>query len=270
MDGSLTVVLDCRGMKSPEVSVIVPVHDQRAYLRSAVESLLAEQLEECEIIVVDDGSTDGSAATIADLPVRVLRLDENQGGAAATNAGILAAHGRYLAFLDSDDLLVPDGLRWRLAWVREHPSAEILAGRPAGIIGPEGEPRDDLRHVLQPGYTPPAVITLDLYRSGRFYPVNQWLYLFRRDVFESVGLFDPATRGAYDCEFLFRVLERYSIPLVFEPVVLRRLHARNLSVDTSSPEPRLAAKTIADCERIYRRHGVPITGWGVWELGFTG
>jgi glycosyltransferase involved in cell wall biosynthesis len=254
-------------MKGPEISVVVPVWNQRRYLRQAVQSLLDEQLEEVEIIVVDDASTDGSLATIADLPVRVVSLAENAGGAGATNAGIRAARGDYVAFLDSDDLLVPGGLRWRLEWVRRHPAVEIVAGRPAGIIGPDGEPRDDLRHVLDPRYTPPSVITLDFYRSGRFYPVNQWLYLFRRDVFDQVGLFDPGTRAAYDCELLFRVLSRYEIPLVFDPLVLRRLHGGNLTVSGGAV---LTATTIAECERIFARHGVPVTGWALWEHGLAG
>ncbi len=256
-------------MERPDVSVVVPVFNQRAHLRAAVTSILDERAPRCEVIVVDDCSTDGSAGTVSDLPVRILRLAENVGGAGATNAGIRAAEGEYVTFLDSDDLLSPGGLAWRLEWAREHPEVDVFGGRPAGIIDEEGRPLPEFQHVLHPGYTPPSTLTWDFFQRGGFYPVAQWLYFFRREVFAEVGLFDEEFRDAYDCDFLFRVLQHHAIPIVFEPVVLRRLHSANGSVSRGSGAWQLTPATIAACERIFARYGIKATGWNLWEQGFA-
>ena len=102
--------------KRPEVSVIVPVYQVESYLERAVESLLAQTLEELEIILVDDGSTDQSPRICDEYArrfpekVRVLH-QENQGLGLARNAGLDLARGEYVAFVDSDDTVEPDMYR---------------------------------------------------------------------------------------------------------------------------------------------------------------
>ncbi|MEP9356016.1 glycosyltransferase family 2 protein [Xanthobacter sp. KR7-65] len=96
----------------PVVSVVMPVYNVEAYVADAIRSVLAQTFTDFELIVVDDGSTDASAAIIAgfdDLRLRVIR-QTNRGLAGARNTGIRAAAGRYIALLDSDDLWTPDKL----------------------------------------------------------------------------------------------------------------------------------------------------------------
>ena len=96
-------------METPRVSVIIPVYNAEKYLRGCMGSVLGQTLRELEVICVDDGSTDGSAAILAeyaenDSRVRVLR-QENKGAGAARNLGIDAAKGEYVAFCSSDNLI---------------------------------------------------------------------------------------------------------------------------------------------------------------------
>ncbi|HEX3672827.1 MAG TPA: glycosyltransferase family 2 protein [Rhizomicrobium sp.] len=96
----------------PRFSVIIPVYNRAEAFKSALASVLAQSVQDFEIVVVDDGSSDdpaSAAASFADPRIRVLR-QENQGGGAARNAGIDAARGDLIAFLDSDDVFLPDHL----------------------------------------------------------------------------------------------------------------------------------------------------------------
>jgi glycosyltransferase involved in cell wall biosynthesis len=113
-----------------DISVIIPVYNGATYLGEAIESVLAQTLAPAEIIVVDDGSTDGSAA-VADRyapSVRVIR-QPNAGCGAARNTGVRHARGAYLAFLDADDLWTPDKLQQQAAARVADPGLDMIFGR---------------------------------------------------------------------------------------------------------------------------------------------
>src|SRR5215207_9882789 len=96
--------------RPPRVSVIVPVFNRVKLVGRALDSVAAQTFQDYEVIVVDDGSTDGSADFIQNrgvAKVRVIRCPENRGAAAARNVGVAAASGHYIAFLDSDDTWEP-------------------------------------------------------------------------------------------------------------------------------------------------------------------
>src|SRR5205814_9848885 len=106
----------------------------------AVESVLGQCLHAQEVIVVDDGSSDGTAATVAAFGDRVRYLFQpNAGVSAARNAGVDAATGEWLAFLDADDWYYPDRLRWHAQWIDREPGLDFLTGdyeyrRPDGTL----------------------------------------------------------------------------------------------------------------------------------------
>lgn len=145
-------------MTNPAVSVVTPIWNAAATLAATVASVQAQSLADWEMLLVDDGSTDGSrtlARTLAaaDSRIRVLAQDANLGAAAARNCGIRAARGRFIAFLDADDLWRPEKLALQLGFMRDGGHGLVFAayrrvtadGAPLGTVRvPARISRDDL------------------------------------------------------------------------------------------------------------------------------
>lgn len=136
-----------RAGADPLVSVITPVWNAQATLARTIASVRAQSLTDWEMLIVDDGSTDGSRAlagreAAGDARIRVLSLAENRGAAAARNLGIRAARGQLIAFLDADDLWRPEKLARQTAFMRACGAPFVFsayrridaAGRPLGIV----------------------------------------------------------------------------------------------------------------------------------------
>src|SRR5215510_10206142 len=95
--------------EAPRVSAIIPTYNYARYVAAAVESVLAQNFKDLEIVVIDDGSTDDTIDALRPFGERIRYIPQEHGGlAAARNAGIRSSRGQYLAFLDSDDLWLPD------------------------------------------------------------------------------------------------------------------------------------------------------------------
>ncbi len=250
------------------VSIVVTVYNNRRFLRSAVQSVLAEQIPGLQCIIVDDGSTDDGLDTISDLSVDCVRLQQNRGFPAALNAGIAAVRHDIVTFLDSDDIMAPKGLRWRIDWMRRHPELLVAGGRPAGIIDDKGNPLPEYLHVQHPLYSKPSELTVDFFRSGGSYPVMLWNYIFRRTLIARVGALDESFRIACDLDYLLRVLHLTTIPIVDQPTVFRRLHEHNLSLTRSGNDYELSRLTIDECRRILRPLGIEPQNWILWEIGY--
>ncbi len=122
--------------RSATISVVVPTYNHRDYVLQAIESVFAQTFAACEVIVVNDGSPDDTATLLRPLidEGRIVYLEqENQGQAAARNRGWQAARGRYLAFLDDDDLWPPEKLEWQVRVLEEQPGTVLVYGPPARI-----------------------------------------------------------------------------------------------------------------------------------------
>ena len=121
---------ECMGEKPPVCSVVMPVYNTRAeYLREAVESILNQTLKDFEFIIVDNGSDDYIRHILddyTDARIRRLRLEPNQGPAAARNCGIEHARGEFIAFMDSDDISLPERLAKQVSYLREHEEVGCL------------------------------------------------------------------------------------------------------------------------------------------------
>lgn len=246
------------------LTVVVPAYNAGAYLRIAVDSLLAERLPGLEIVVVDDGSTDGSPASVERLPVRLVRR-ENKGEAAARNAGVKAGTAPFVTFLDADDVLVPGALSPRLEFLSSNPGEDAVGGLPSGLIDERGRTLAPVFERMSSKYSFPFRLSGAFYRAGNFFPVSCSLYLYRREVFDRVGPYDESLPVAPDCDFHFRLLKSVEIPVLKVPVFDRRLHGGNLSLTGGgaaalSFRPEIAAAVRA----INRRHGFDpkeITPW---------
>src|SRR5438045_19414 len=114
----------------PQISVIIPVRNARPYVEAAVQSVFAQAGVDLEVIVVDDGSTDGSADLVRDLADRRIRIvpGPRQGISAAMNAGLEAARAEWVCRCDADDLYPPGRLVRQAAWLAEHPEFAAVCG----------------------------------------------------------------------------------------------------------------------------------------------
>lgn len=118
--------------KTNLVSVIMPAHNSEALLQESVESVMAQTYPDWELLIVDDASSDGTLSIARSLAstdgrIRVIELQQNLGVAAARNAGIRSAQGRFIAFLDSDDLWLPEKLQIQMQFMRDHRAAFSFA-----------------------------------------------------------------------------------------------------------------------------------------------
>lgn len=251
----------------PHVSVVVPVYNDRVHVREAVASILAQSIPDLEVVVVDDGSTDGSASALDGLAVRLIR-QENRGHPSARNTGLAHARGELIGFLDSDDVFAPGGLPQLVAWLDARPDDDLVGGLPAGVIDETG--RVLRRFELEGAAGVERQLDLEHYRAGRFFPVNVWLYVFRRRLFDRLGRFDPKIRFSDDLDLILRALGERPSTILNVPVAFRRVHTDNLSLDRADGVVQLKPECIEELKWIYGRHGVQpaVWNWKPFETGF--
>ncbi|MFB2921623.1 glycosyltransferase family 2 protein [Aerosakkonema funiforme] len=201
----------------PSVSVIIPVYNCEKYLAEAIESVLAQTYQPLEIIVIDDGSTDGSAEVAKHFGTTVQYcFQANSGTAAARNLGIELAKGDFFAFLDADDLWVEDKLTNQMAAFTNNPNLDIVYGQVQQFISPDLA--ENLKAKLQvspklmPGHIPSAL-------------------LIKRDSFFQVGLFETRWKLAEFASWQVRVTELgLQTMMLPELVAKRRLHETNKGI----------------------------------------
>jgi len=213
-------------MTGAPASVVIPVFNGARYLGEAVASVLAQTYRPVEVIVVDDGSTDGSAAVARSFrAVRVLE-QERGGPAVARNAGAAAAMGEFLAFHDADDLLPPDKLERQIGHLLEHPEVGCVLGRQKLMLEPGVEMPEWAK--LAPEF---AERRPDIVELGAVPLISM---VMRRSLFVECGGFDPAYVHGEDADYLMRARQRAPIATLDSVVLLRRVHGGNLSHDVTA------------------------------------
>jgi glycosyltransferase involved in cell wall biosynthesis len=204
----------------PLVSVIVPVYNGERFLAQALGSVLAQDYHPVEIIVVDDGSVDRTAAIARSYEDVRYIYQTNQGHAAALNAGLQAARGDLVAFLDADDQWTPNKLTVQVDYLLEHPEDMICLAQ--------------TRNVLEPGSEQPALKTKDLLLQEAVLLALS-ATVVRRAAFERIGVFDTAYGHAKDVDWFVRAREAgVEMAIVPDTLLLRRLHADNRSYRTGA------------------------------------
>lgn len=238
---------------SPEVSIILPTHNRADTLPRALESVFAQSVSDWELLVIDDGSTDGTAALLAahaaDTRLRVLRQPVNAGAAAARNRGLRAARGRFVAFLDSDDAWFPDTLARQLAAFRAAPPATgLVFGRPERI---DAAGRRHIEGLPQHGDVFARMLERNVVNGT---PGT----MIRRSVVDAVGLFDEGMPAAEDYDYWLRVTRRF--PVAFIDAPLFRWYD-----DDSAASARLSRDlpaNLAARDRLYAKHGAAMRQHG--------
>ena len=199
------------------VSTIIPVHNGERYLAEAIESVLAQTYRPVEVIVVDDGSTDGSAHVARSFGKRVRYCFQAQHGqGAARNLGVESARGSFIAFLDADDLWMKEKLTLQMAALADDPALDMVFGHvrqfqspDSGAKGWEGTRQDG---TVMPGYFAGTV-------------------LIRRDSFQSAGPFQTHWRVAEFIDWYSKAVEAGLRGVMLPDILLeRRLHGGNLGI----------------------------------------
>ncbi len=205
---------------APLASVIIPCYNGEKFLGEAIESALRQSHAAVEVIVVDNGSTDRSGQIAQQYPVRYLRL-ETPNVCEARNAGIRESRGEYLVFLDADDRLMPQGIEAGVRLLEEQPEYAMTVGDHV-FITRDGAWRSGSRKKCLQGSS-----YGELLRSNFIEMISS--ALFRRGVFEQVGLFDGSLRGAEDYDLYLRIAREYAI--LCHPTVIAeyRVHEAELS-----------------------------------------
>ncbi len=199
----------------PSLSVVIPVFNGETYLADAVESVRRQAYTDLEVILVDDGSTDGTADVIRRLPPDGLHYvrQDNGGPARARNRGLARARGSIIGFLDADDLWPAGRLHRQLAVLQRDPSIDIVLGRVQLVRATGAAPGLPLEESSLP-----------------FVLLTPTAALFRRRVFERVGGFDEALRYGEDSDWFMRAREReVRVVLEQDVALLYRRHAGNMT-----------------------------------------
>lgn len=240
----------------PLASVVIPTYNYGSFLARAVDSALAQDLAELEVIVADDGSTDGTAEVmnryVRDPRVRYLRLDHG-GVSKARNAGIVAARGRYVALLDADDLWPRrDSLSLQAGFLETHAEVGWIFGD-ASLIGPGEDERPYLWRLgwYSEGSSEPRTVPLtqaELWWDRFFVPTSS--VLARRQCLIEAGGFDESLVMWEDLDLWLRLQLRYPVAFIPTALVERHIHGTN-----SGRRRQLHA---ADQARLADRYGLAL------------
>ncbi|MDB5178072.1 MAG: glycosyl transferase [Patescibacteria group bacterium] len=199
---------------NPAVSVILPVYNGAASIAEAVGSVLNQTFPDFELIVVDDGSTDGTQKALIPFKSRltVLRTDPI-GYGAAINAALRYSRGRYIAFITSEDLWEPSKLAQQVAFLDEHPDAALVYTHATGTKPPRYE-GDAFRDLLLHGGLVHSTVML------------------RRLALEVVGTFDESLPALADYDLQLRIARKFNLGCVPQALVKQRHHAEPFNAYT--------------------------------------
>jgi glycosyltransferase involved in cell wall biosynthesis len=203
----------------PLVSIVLPTRDGSRYVRQAVDSCLAQTLRGWELIAIDDGSIDSTPAILeacADLDsrIKVVRNSRNVGLPHALNAGFARASGRYFTWISDDNQFRPDALE-TLAAVLDHKPDVDVAYSDYSVVDDDGVVVEYRR--------------ADPIQRCAFVNCIGASFLYRRQVHEAIGGFDPTRRFVEDYDFWLRASGRFRFQPVAQDLYIYRLHSNSLS-----------------------------------------
>lgn len=195
------------------ISVIIPSHNRAHLLPRALDSVLAQTLPPLEIIVIDDGSSDGTSTLVArDYPQVTLLQQQNRGVSAARNRGIRHARGDWIALLDSDDQWLPAKLARQWQACQKQPEAPLIHSDEIWIRnGRRVNPMN--KHKKTGGWI--------FQRCLPLCAISPSAALIRRDLFDEVGLFDETLPACEDYDLWLRICSRYPVGYIDEPLLIK-------------------------------------------------
>ncbi len=239
--------------QDPLVSIIIPVYNKSAFVRDTLKSALGQKYPKIELVLVNDGSTDGSLAILEEyrskFPDKIILIDQENGGVSkATNVGIQASRGEYIQFLDADDLLSPDKIENQVSLLEGNPPFVVASCEWVNF-------KDD---ILQNSRLPYGVFRN--FDSGLDWLLQSWnnqemmqpgAWLTHRKLIEKAGNWDESLIINQDGEFFLRVLMNCQ-RIIFEKKgkVFYRIPGVN---NVSQQKSYLAAKSLLSSFQKYQR-----------------
>lgn len=194
------------------VSVIVPSFNRKGFLEEAVASVFSQSFQDFELIIVDDGSAPGHLPKIENQRLKVFRLP-HRGVAAARNFGVAMAVGKYLAFLDSDDLWVKNKLEKQLSFMLDNPLFKICHTHEKWQRN--GQHLNQMKkHQKYGGWIFDKCLPLCLISCSSV--------LMERELFETVGGFDEGLPVCEDYDLWLRIAHQHPIGFIDEPLIIKR------------------------------------------------
>jgi glycosyltransferase involved in cell wall biosynthesis len=235
-------------MSNPEVSVVIPTYNRAGCIKDAIDSVLAQTFQDCEIIVVDDGSTDDTRQIIGRYGQRVRYIyQQNAGVSAARNRGITEAQGEWVAFLDSDDIWLPHKLELQLSDIRSSNISLCLHTVDAFLTRPEyGE---NLSQFKVTGFFDVIDGRSQVLNDPFPFIVKHWFASFqssliRRSALLKAGMFNESLTLHEDYDLLCRIaLVGTWMINIEQMVIIRRLDGVNLT-EVGKSVPSLSMKNL--------------------------
>lgn len=201
-------------MIPPQVSVIIPTYNRVAFVLEAVDSVLKQTLQDFELIVIDDGSTDGTAEALKRFEDRLFyRYQDNQGVSGARNLGLQMARGKWIAFLDSDDLWLPEKLETQVRFFSENPGAVICQTEEIWIRkGRRVNPQKKHQKFSGDIFAPSLLLCL----------VSPSAVMIQRNLFDQLGYFDVTLPACEDYDLWLRISSQFHVYLIDQPLTIKR------------------------------------------------
>jgi glycosyltransferase involved in cell wall biosynthesis len=230
-------------LQRPLVSVVVPVYNGERFLAEALGSIRDQDYREFEIIVVDDGSTDGSADVARFFNGVRYVFQSNQGVASAWNGGLAASQGELVAFLAQDDLWTRDKLSTQVGYMLAHPEIRYTVAR--------------AKYFLEPGCTVPPGFRIEMLDGDHLARIVESM-VARKEVFDIVGGFDTSLNTTQDIDWFARAKDAHVPMGVISRVLLhRRIHDGNLTYSLGSECCRDVLAVVRKSIRRQRDQGDP-------------
>ena len=235
----------------PRVSIIIPSYNHARFVGEAMESVIRQSYEDLELIVIDDGSTDGTsevARSIADPRISVIACPKNRGAAVVVNEALGRAKGEYVSILSSDDFFLPGKLEKQVRFLDENQQIGAVFGLPQ-FVDENSKPFWNPSHPFANRFTSENRGRHEWLRHF-FYSGNCLCHptiLIRRACYEAVGAFDPLLMQLPDLDLWVRLSSRYEIHILPEKLTAFRVLAdeQNTSAPTQEKAARHAWETLA-------------------------